>query len=448
MCWSLIFKILIFNHRIHGTVERNLLQWTRDSLILPTIVKIYQIVSFILFTLQVFLIAPFSNTNWYYFIAGLGTVGTVLLFVLLDYGYRRYQHRQDANSLPPYSVKGGPSIDAKKLVFICMAVILFGEFLFVPSFPTILYALRTIMLVAVLALVWWINAPRIYHSKQQVLWSRFLEIWPFHYQSDHILGDGHDQYWCHFDWLLWLSFDIWAGKCFFKSCQSFSLLFIFFIWTASFNLHYNPPYMDIGFSWLEEIWHLGCSLGVNEHQEPEEEFVLSVILLTTPKHQDLLEFQMCTEISTHRCSYCRYQRTTREIGLSLKEPAIQNKSKIIQTVEIYLHGATRCAPPDGCPCRYVSGFFAAPHFFLSCRHFLTCTTTSLRRHISASFFNSDKNSWMTSTTIPMPCNIYTARLLIPHIIYNITSKVFMTNGHRLKFPIPVPQFLFFPVSDY
>jgi hypothetical protein len=109
-----------------------------------------------------------SSIGWYY-ITGSGTAG---LFILLDYGHGRYQHRKNGNSLLLYSVKEGPSIDAKKKVFIFMAAIIFGALLV--FLIVTLYIPSIILPAVVLASVWWVNAPRIYPSKRQVLGSRLL----------------------------------------------------------------------------------------------------------------------------------------------------------------------------------------------------------------------------------------------------------------------------------
>ena len=77
------------------------------------------------------------------------------LFLLLDYGYSRFQHRQR------------PLIDAKKLVFISIASILIGGFSCASHFIHFFPPLDFILLVAVLIPVHWVNAPRIYYSRKK-----------------------------------------------------------------------------------------------------------------------------------------------------------------------------------------------------------------------------------------------------------------------------------------
>jgi len=156
----------IFNHRTHGTLEPNLLHWTRDSLILlsPTIMKDYHIAHLILFILQISLtvtqpVVIFDSYHLpYYYLPGIAGMPT--LFLLLDYGYSKSRHRQR------------PLIDAKKLVFTFIASISIGLLSFASHSIHFFPSLNSILLVVVLTPVWWVNASRIYYSRQRVVVAR------------------------------------------------------------------------------------------------------------------------------------------------------------------------------------------------------------------------------------------------------------------------------------
>ena len=153
-----------FIHRTQGTLEPNLLHWTRDSLVLlwPTIMKDHQIVPFILFILQISLSTITGLLGAFYGYIFSGIAGIAALFTLLTYGCGRYRHRE------------GPSVGAKKWVVVSMVSILISLFSIASSFIPFFPFLDITLLVVVLTPVWWVTAPRIYNSRQQVLKSRGL----------------------------------------------------------------------------------------------------------------------------------------------------------------------------------------------------------------------------------------------------------------------------------
>ena len=156
-----------FIHRTQGTLEPNLLPWTRDSFVLlwPTVMKHPLMVSFILAILQTSLsttvdIGSLVNFRTYSIIFSSSVAAAISL--MLSYGYDWYRHRQ------------GPSISAKKMVVVFMGSILIGLFSIASSLIALSPFLGIFLLFALLTPVWWVNAPRIYYSRQRVFVSRGL----------------------------------------------------------------------------------------------------------------------------------------------------------------------------------------------------------------------------------------------------------------------------------
>ena len=133
-------------------------------------------------------------------------------------------------------------------------------------------------------------------------------------------------------WLAWLaSPQCWhlGRKVFFELCQTFvSIIHIvylnsFFHFSLQSSLH-GHWFLLAGkedmISRMQSGWWMNTRRQILSFQEywwPPQRW---------DRHQDLFEFQIHIEISTYRCSDCRYQRVTGEVGLLLKGSAFPNKS--------------------------------------------------------------------------------------------------------------------------
>jgi hypothetical protein len=148
---------------VHRTLEPNLLHWTRDSLIIlwPTVMQDRRLVTFIIFILQTSLplAGPLPILRGFFF---FGILIIAVFFILLDYRYGKHRHRQE------------PSSYAKKIIFISTASISIVVLTLANFISNQFPFLDTILLLAVLSPVWWVTAPRIYHSRRRVLVSRGL----------------------------------------------------------------------------------------------------------------------------------------------------------------------------------------------------------------------------------------------------------------------------------
>jgi hypothetical protein len=121
-----------------------------------------RLAAFIIFILQIWLsvIGPFLDYHGYPF---CGIAITALFFTLLGDRHGIHRHRQE------------PSINARKIFFISTTFILIVGFILIRSLTDFVFPLLEIILpFAVLIPVWWVNAPRIYHSRGRILVSRGL----------------------------------------------------------------------------------------------------------------------------------------------------------------------------------------------------------------------------------------------------------------------------------
>ena len=163
------------------------MHWTKDCLISlwPSVMKDHRVTSFILFILQVSLALPFVQ-----FFLGIPTgkqhsflhppfltsydiaVGIAFLFIVLDHKLGLCHH---THSLLPHPTTKRPLINkgaAKKVALITIGSVVFLVIVHLGPYSSFIPQPGGPLLIVLMVPIWWVITSRIYHSRQQALWSR------------------------------------------------------------------------------------------------------------------------------------------------------------------------------------------------------------------------------------------------------------------------------------